>query len=216
MYCKNCGSKLNENANVCTNCGVKVGNGNSFCKFCGNETNKDSKFCINCGNELNKPYIPKNTNNNKNIYCKNCSNEMNSQASVCTKCGVKRGNGNSYCPECGKETDKNADVCVNCGVNLNNKFSVINSINKSNSKVGSVGSKSKLLAIVLCLIFGTMGVHRFYVGDNSQGFIILALTLAGIVTCGITTIISCIWVIVDFILIILDKITDENGEALQW
>ena len=138
---------------------------------------------------------------------------MSPQASVCTKCGVKRGNGNSYCPECGKETDINADVCVNCGVNLKNKFLVMKGVN-SNS--GLKGGKSKLIAILLCLIFGTLGVHRFYVGDNSQGFIILALTLAGIVTCGITTIISCIWVIVDFILIILDKITDENGEALQW
>lgn len=76
--------------------------------------------------------------------------------------------------------------------------------------------KSKLIATILCLLLGTMGLHRFYVGDNSQGFVILALTLAGFLTCGITTMVSCIWVVVDFILIILDKITDENGQPLQW
>ncbi|MDO7205374.1 TM2 domain-containing protein [Paraclostridium bifermentans] len=78
------------------------------------------------------------------------------------------------------------------------------------------GTKSKLMAVILCILFGTMGIHRFYVGDNTEGFILLALTLGGIVTCGITTIISGIWVIVDLIFIIIDKITDENGEPLQW
>ncbi|RDC49027.1 TM2 domain-containing protein [Acinetobacter sp. RIT592] len=72
------------------------------------------------------------------------------------------------------------------------------------------------MAVILCILFGTMGIHRFYVGDNTEGFILLALTLGGIVTCGITTIISGIWVIVDLIFIIIDKITDENGEPLQW
>ncbi|MGL5651472.1 MAG: double zinc ribbon domain-containing protein [Paraclostridium sp.] len=207
MYCKNCGNELKENASICVDCGVSIGKGNKFCKFCGNEVNENSKFCISCGNELNKPYIPKiKEYANRKIYCRNCANEMDYESSVCTKCGVKRGGGNSYCYVCGKETDEKADICVHCGVELKKRFSV------GNAK----GTKSKLMAVILCILFGTMGIHRFYVGDNTEGFILLALTLGGIVTCGITTIISGIWVIVDLIFIIIDKITDENGEPLQW
>ncbi|WP_373600526.1 TM2 domain-containing protein [Paraclostridium bifermentans] len=144
------------------------------------------------------------------MYCRNCANEMNSESSVCTKCGVRKGNGNLYCPSCGNPTNENAEICVNCGINLKKKNFV--SIASNTSKSG----KSKLVASVLCLLLGYCGMHRFYVNDNVKGFIILTLTLAGILTCGITTMISCIWVLVDFVLIILDKITDENGQPLQW
>lgn len=207
MYCKNCGNELKENSSVCEDCGVSIGEGNSFCKFCGSKTNECAKFCISCGNELNKPYIPKSScSNEKKVYCRNCGNEMRPESAVCTKCGVKRGGGNLYCNSCGKETNENADICVNCGVELKRKFSLYT----------KKGEKSKLIAVILCILFGTLGIHRFYVEDNREGFILLALTLGGILTCGITTIISAIWVIVDLIFIILDKITDENGEPLQW
>ena len=35
MYCKNCGTMLNDNQEFCANCGVKVGGGGRFCQNCG-------------------------------------------------------------------------------------------------------------------------------------------------------------------------------------
>ena len=35
MFCKNCGSQLNENAVVCLKCGVLAGDGNRYCRDCG-------------------------------------------------------------------------------------------------------------------------------------------------------------------------------------
>ncbi|OBR96814.1 hypothetical protein CLRAG_03230 [Clostridium ragsdalei P11] len=36
MYCRNCGSKINDKAEYCTNCGCKPLNGNQFCQECWN------------------------------------------------------------------------------------------------------------------------------------------------------------------------------------
>ena len=54
MFCKNCGTALNENQAICLNCGVKVGEGNTFCPNCGNATTPDAEFCMNCGVALSK------------------------------------------------------------------------------------------------------------------------------------------------------------------
>ena len=54
MFCKNCGTALNENQAICLNCGVKVGDGNTFCPNCGNATAPGAEFCMNCGVALGK------------------------------------------------------------------------------------------------------------------------------------------------------------------
>lgn len=221
MYCGNCKNELSDNDKVCTNCGIEVGKGIKFCKFCGDEVKGNAKFCVKCGKLLDINNTEKKSNNytdtkynntfnedkNKKIYCRNCSSEMSKDAIVCVKCGVKKGKGNNYCGFCGGKTNENAAICVSCGASLKN--------NKIDNLIG-VNSKSKLIAVLLCVFLGTLGIHRFYVGDNSTGFVLLALTLGGFLTCGITTFISFIWVVVDLILIIIDKITDENGVPLEW
>ncbi|MFP4333524.1 MAG: TM2 domain-containing protein, partial [Campylobacterales bacterium] len=37
--------------------------------------------------------------------------------------------------------------------------------------------KSRVASLVLCFFFGMLGVHRFYLGKNSSGAIMLILTL---------------------------------------
>ena len=49
MYCKNCGTELNENQAVCLNCGVKAGEGKAFCSNCGKEVAENAEVCLNCG-----------------------------------------------------------------------------------------------------------------------------------------------------------------------
>lgn len=53
MYCRNCGSEMNENAVVCVKCGAAKGSGNAFCPYCGKETNAGAAVCLNCGAALN-------------------------------------------------------------------------------------------------------------------------------------------------------------------
>lgn len=45
--------------------------------------------------------------------------------------------------------------------------------------VAAYGDKNKFIAGLLALFFGTFGVHKFYLGFNKAGLIMLACTLLG-------------------------------------
>lgn len=48
------------------------------------------------------------------------------------------------------------------------------------------GSNKKILAGVLAILLGALGIHKFILGYNKEGIIILVITLIlGILTCGI-------------------------------
>ena len=63
--------------------------------------------------------------------------------------------------------------------------------------------KSKLTAILLCFFLGSLGIHRFYLGDTLIGVIQL-LTFGGFL----------IWVIVDLIRLIIGSLKDSEGNDL--
>lgn len=62
------------------------------------------------------------------------------------------------------------------------------------------GGKSQLVALLLCIFLGTIGIHRFYLGYTWQGVVQL-LTLGG---CGI-------WSLIDLIRIITGDLQPKNG-----
>ncbi len=67
----------------------------------------------------------------------------------------------------------------------------------------AVGAKSWIAATLLCFFLGVLGVHRFYVGKVGTGILQL-LTLGGL----------GIWVLIDFIMILIGKFTDKQGRPL--
>lgn len=58
MYCKNCGTMLNDNQEFCANCGVKAGGGGRFCQNCGGELMPGANVCEKCGAPVNNPETP--------------------------------------------------------------------------------------------------------------------------------------------------------------
>ncbi len=61
MYCRVCGSLINEKAEMCVKCGCRPLNGNEHCQECGSKTTEKQELCIRCGCRL-KTSIAKSTN----------------------------------------------------------------------------------------------------------------------------------------------------------
>jgi len=59
----------------------------------------------------------------------------------------------------------------------------------------AVAGDSQVVALLLCLFLGALGIHRFYLGDTWQGIVQL-LTLGGLY----------IWSFIDFILICVGEL----------
>lgn len=79
---------------------------------------------------------------------------------------------------------------------LNAPFSADNSAPMEQS----AGGKSQLVALLLCIFVGGLGIHRFYLGYTTIGIIQL-LTAGG---CGI-------WAIIDLIRIATGDLKPKNG-----
>lgn len=107
-----------------------------------------------------------------------------------------------FCRNCGYEMDDNAYVCVKCGVKADGK--VTSSVN---------GSKSKLAAGLLGIFLGAFGIHNFYLGYNGKAVGQLLLT---VLSCGILSIVSGIWGLIEGVLILVGNIDcDANGVPLS-
>lgn len=103
-----------------------------------------------------------------------------------------------FCPNCGSQNDDNANNCSNCGTPLKQGAT------QSNGEA----PKSKLVAGLLGIFLGYLGVHNFYLGFTKKAVIQIIVTL---VTCGI----GALWGFIEGILILCGNInTDAKGNRL--
>jgi TM2 domain-containing membrane protein YozV len=108
------------------------------------------------------------------MFCRNCGNQLDDKAVACTKCGADPKKGVAYCSNCGKPTDPNAVVCVSCGVGFKPAHKECN----------------KIAAGLLGILLGYLGIHKFIMGYQSEGLIML---LVSVLTCGFAA--PVMWII---------------------
>ena len=131
------------------------------------------------------------------MYCKNCGNELNENAVACMNCGFAKGNGTRFCANCGSEINPGAAICVKCGAAV------------QAASVAGTDEKSKLVAVLLALFLGSLGIHDFYLGYTKYGIIKIVLTVC-------TGVGGSIWALVDFIRLLTGSLhTDANGVELK-
>lgn len=65
-------------------------------------------------------------------------------------------------------------------------------------------SKSFVVALLLCILLGTLGIHRFYAGKIGTGILML-LTMGGF----------GIWYLIDIILIACSTFKDKDGAVIK-
>lgn len=64
--------------------------------------------------------------------------------------------------------------------------------------------KNFVATLLFCLLLGTLGVHRFYVGKIGTGILML-ITFGGL----------GIWVLIDFIMICCSQFRDKQGFLIE-
>jgi len=77
---------------------------------------------------------------------------------------------------------------------------VINADQPSTAAATDAGGQSQIIALILCLLIGGLGIHRFYLGYMWQGVVQL-LTAGGL----------GIWTLIDLIRIITGDLTPKGG-----
>lgn len=66
------------------------------------------------------------------------------------------------------------------------------------------------IALLLCLFFGPLGLHRFYTGYGREGRIFLLCAFT-----GIGTAVSGLWALFDLAMILCRLYATPNGRALE-
>ncbi|MDA1258204.1 MAG: NINE protein [Chloroflexi bacterium] len=130
----------------------------------------DEKFCSACGNVINV----------KALMCPNCGVPQSADAAVETPLvaparfgsvagqRVFIGADEKYCSSCGAVVKKLAEVCPTCGVRQNSVVPAVPSYDR--------GGKDKWLTVILAVLLGWAGGHKFYLKKYGQGFLYLALS----------------------------------------
>lgn len=73
----------------------------------------------------------------------------------------------AFCPECGTVISAEAMSCPKCGKPLGG----------ASIKKVSTGTKKKSTAAIFAFLFGSLGVHRFYLGEKSKGMFRLCIQI---------------------------------------
>ena len=131
------------------------------------------------------------------------------------------------CPDCGRETQDQTKYCGFCGAEMNKPSSkkekpiepeVMDEKDvkrkQSQSFNPQTEPKSKLVAGLLGIFVGGLGVHNFYLGYTNRGIQQLLLsTIGSIILIG--PFIAWIWGIIEAIQILTGTVnTDANGTTL--
>lgn len=120
------------------------------------------------------------------MYCRNCGKDLNDKAVACPGCGVPPLVENKFCNNCGAETLPAQTMCTRCGAAL--------------PRAGA-GDKNRIAAALLAIFLGSLGIHKFYLGYNKEGIIMLLVTLlGGLVTCGVASFVMYVIALIEGII----------------
>jgi TM2 domain-containing membrane protein YozV len=169
------------------------------------------------------------------MYCNNCGNEVENDAQCCSNCG-KPVNKGRYCSNCGAPNDPSARFCARCGTAANQAQATPGAIPHRSHPVQAApppqtaipkmppgtatdgkSPKSKTAAVILSVLFGQFGLHRFYAGKKTTAGLQLLLAIIGYMTLFFSIYgyfvlaLLGLWILLDFVMILKGKFKDAKG-----
>jgi TM2 domain-containing membrane protein YozV len=106
-----------------------------------------------------------------------------------------------YCTKCGAVNDDTAQYCSNCQAPLsqiNSGYQPMQSVNPNAlTDWQSMGADKKMVAGILAILLGSLGVHKFILGYTTEGVIML---LISVLSCGILAVIPSVIGIIEGIM----------------
>lgn len=106
-----------------------------------------------------------------------------------------------YCTKCGAVNDDTAQYCTNCQAPLsqiNSGYQPMQSVNPgAMTDWKAMGADKKMVAGILAILLGSLGVHKFILGYTTEGVIML---LVSVLSCGILAVIPSVIGIVEGIM----------------
>ncbi len=116
------------------------------------------------------------------INCPECKREISDMARSCPHCGYSFEK-MKFCKFCGTKIPEDSIICTKCGRQVEytnqNRGIVINNV--ANSSAGQPympvirqpKQVDKVVALILCILFGYLGAHKFYEGSAGMGLLYL-------------------------------------------
>jgi hypothetical protein len=92
-----------------------------------------------------------------------------------------------------------AGACAGISSFDNTKRKVIHMANE----ISGASSQSKMVLALVCFFVGFLGIHRFMVGKIGTG-VLMIVTFGGL----------GLWVLIDFIMILMGKFSDKQGRPV--
>lgn len=136
-------------------------------------------------------------------HCINCGAEIADDAELCPDCGVNqskrlegafgdRSENEKHCVNCNALIYKQAEMCPECGVA------------QPSLRSGDVRASDQIIAGLLAILVGGLGVHKFYQGNMRNGVLYL---------CFFWTAIPAVLGLIEGILMLL---ADEDEYEEKW
>lgn len=89
-----------------------------------------------------------------------------------------KGPDEKFCSECGEIIKARAVICPKCGCAQPGMTNPLTTSAPADVATTD-GQPSRLVASLFAIFLGWAGAHRFYVGDNTIGVVLLVMTMTG-------------------------------------
>ena len=240
MYCRNCAELLADTDITCPNCGFAVGTGTRYCGQCGAPTEPDSMVCELCGNPVNPAFFtgpypgqgqfaqqygqqPFGGQYGQQQFGQQQygQQQFGQQQFGQQQFGQQQFGQQQYGQQqfgqqqfgqqsFGQQPVRQQSFGQNAGTTFRQQpLKGVPTVQPA--AVYDVSEqKSRVVAGVLGIIFGALGLHNFYLGNSSKGTAQLLMTLF---SCGALGVFSAIWGFVEGILILTGGI-DKDGRGI--